>query len=413
MKTILLINVFGGIGGAGQSFLHIVDSIDTDKLRPVVYSPASPPMMAELLRERGVEVITSAKRLPPYLHYSGVSVTKLNLLFYPRSLSILLRGIRELRRIVRQVRPDIVMVNSMTHAWVGPFIPKDIVRVCFVRETYLDTPLNLRTNLIKRWLARSFDKVVFISDYDMKRTRGLREGQGVVIADSIRIDGESYDTGDAKEKLGLLRSDRHILFVGGFDRIKGGEILVEALARIADPGVKVLFLPVNPSGTSTILKIKTLLGLNFEKRIRDLISRHQLEDRILMFPSQANMDDFYKAADLVVFPSKYPHQARPAFEAGAMRKTIVMSRFAATFENVRDGHNGLYFKPGDAEDLARCIGRILSDDTLRKTLGDNNFIEAKKNHDLSDFDRRVDALINELFEKSGKTRPDDIKGAQK
>lgn len=410
MKTILLINVFGGIGGAGQSFLHIVDSIDTEKLRPVVYSPATPPVMADLLRKRGIEVITSLKPLPLYVHYSGASVTRLNLLFYVRSLTILLRGIPELKRIIRKVRPDIVMVNSMTHAWVGPLLPKDIVRVCFVRETYLDTPLNLRTNLIKRWLVRSFDKVVFISDYDMRRTPGLREGQGVVIKDSVRVDGAPYDALASREKLGLRPSGKYILFMGGFDRIKGGEVLMKALALIGDPDVKVLFLPVNPSGTSAILKIKTLLGLNFEKRIRDLISRHHLEDRVIMFPSQANMDDFYKAADAVVFPSKYPHQARPAFESGAMRKPVVMSRYEATFENVRDGYNGLYFKPGDAGDFARCIVKVLTDDALRATLGENNYQETKANHDLKDFKRQIGALMSGLFEKSEKTRRDDTGG---
>ncbi len=398
MKKVLLINVYGGIGGAGQSFLDIVDSIDQTKFRLIVYSPAAPPAMAELLKSRGIEVITSDKPLPKYVHYSGASVTKLNMLFYIRSLSILTRGISELRKIIGQVRPDIIAVNSMTHAWVGPCIGKTIARICFVRETYLNTPLNLRTNLLKHWLVNHFEKVVFISEYDMRNTKGLKEDQGIVIRDSIRVTGEPYNMYGYREKLGLSLSDKYVLFVGGFDRIKGGDVLMNAISQIEDKSIKVLFLPVNPPIASLLRSIKTLLGLNYEKRIRDLIAKLRLENRILMFPPQTKVDDFYRAADVVVFPSKYPHQARPAFEAGAMRKTIIMSRFEATFENVRDSYNGLYFKAGDARDLAQCITRVLRDDSLRKMLEENNSVEALKNHNIMDFRIKIDALMNEFFD---------------
>jgi glycosyltransferase involved in cell wall biosynthesis len=402
LKKILLINVYGGIGGAGQSFLDIVDSIDQTKFQLVVYSPATPSAMTELLKARGIEVITSEKPLPKYVHYSGASVTKLNLLFFWRSISILMRGIPELKRIILQVKPDYVAVNSMTHAWVGPRIGKGIVKICFVRETYLNTPLNLRTNLLKHWLVRHFDKVVFISDYDMRNTKGLKANQGIVIRDSIKATGEPYDTREAKEKLNLNTADKHVLFMGGFDRIKGGDVLMKAMSQIKDDGIKVLFLPVRPAGTSTLLTIKTLLGLNYEKRIRNLIERYNLENKILMYPPQSNMDDFYKAADVVVFPSKYPHQARPVFEAGVMRKTIVISRFEATGEHVKDNYNGLYFTPGDANDLARCILQVLKDDSLRKLLEDNNYTEAMMNHNLLNFSKKIDAVFNEFYDDTGR-----------
>lgn len=398
MKKILLINVYGGIGGAGQSFLDIVDSIDQTKFRLTVYSPATPPAMTALLRKRGIEVITSDKPLPKYVHYSGASVTKLNLLFYIRSLSIITRGFSELKKIIRQVKPDYVAVNSMTHAWVGPRIGKSIIKICFVRETYLNTTLNLRTRLLKHWLVKHFDKVVFISDYDMINTQGLRANQGVVIRDSIKATGDPYDTHEAKEKLNLNTADRYVLFMGGFDRIKGGDVLMKAMSKIEDGSIKLLFLPVSPPSTSLLRKIKTLLGLNYEKRIRSLIAKHNLENKILMYSPQSNMDDFYKAADVVVFPSKYPHQARPVFEAGVMRKTIVISRFEATGEHVKDNYNGLYFAPGDANDLARCILQVLKDESLRKTLEDNNFAEAMKNHNFLNFSKKIDAVFNEFYD---------------
>lgn len=410
MKKVLFVNVFGGIGGAGQSLLDIVDSMDRTKFQLIVYSPASPPAMADLLRERGIEVITSEKPLPLYNHYSGASVTKLNLLFYIRSLAILTRGIPALRKIVSAVKPDYVAVNSMTHAWTGPYIGKGIVKICFVRETYLNTPLNLRTNLLKHWLVRYFDKVVFISDYDMNKTKGLKANQGVVIKDSIKASEGSYDMPDAKEKLHLNPSDKHILFMGGFDRIKGGDVLMRALSQIDDSGVKVLFLPVRPASASLQVKIKNLLGLNYETRIRNLIAKYRLENRVVMFAPQANMGDFYKAADVVVFPSKYPHQARPVFEAGMMRKTIVISRFDATDENMKDHYNGLSFTPGDETDLAKCIVQVLKDDVLRKKLEENNYKEAMENHNLLNFSKKIDAVFNEFYDDTGRADTLPAKG---
>jgi len=399
MKTVLIINSYGGIGGAGQSLLDIIDSMDKEKFCPIIYCPSTPTMMSEILKSKGIQVVTAAKPLPMYAHYSGASLTKLNFLFWSRTCAIFIYGISELKKLVNKVNPDYVVVNSMTYAWVGPFISNDITKICFHRETYMNTLLNFRTNILKHLLVKYFDKVVFISEFDMKNTTRLKEKQGTVIKDSIKISDDIYSLHDAKESMNLCPTDKHILFTGGFNRIKGGDILVKAMSKIGDRKIKVLFLPVNMTVSSKLLFLKSILGLNYERKIMKMIKKYHLEDRIIMYPPQKEMDSFYKAADLVVFPSKYPHQARPVFEAGVMKKTIIMSRYVETNENVKDFYNGLYFKANDLDEFVKCIYRILNDKALRRKLEENNYTETVANHNLVDFKYKIDAVLNEFYEK--------------
>jgi len=53
----------------------------------------------------------------------------------------------------------------------------------------------------------------------------------------------------------------------------------------------------------------------------------------------------------------------------AAGRAIVASRLGQVAEVIVDGESGLLFKPGDVEDLVRCIRRLREDSRLRLALG--------------------------------------------
>jgi starch synthase len=85
-----------------------------------------------------------------------------------------------------------------------------------------------------------------------------------------------------------------------------------------------------------------------------------------------DLPDLYRAADVVVFPTVWRTEGfgLVAAEAMACGTAVVASRVGAIPEVVEDGVTGLLVTPDDEQDLARGISRVLSDEPLRRRLGE-------------------------------------------
>ena len=107
------------------------------------------------------------------------------------------------------------------------------------------------------------------------------------------------------------------------------------------------------------------------------------------------MSPFYAAADIVIFPSTEPHQARPVYEAGASCKPCVISDFPNTAEFAKDGVNVLTFRPGDAKALADCVER-LCDRQLYYSLANNGHDMCEKYHNIETLGREIRELLQSI-----------------
>ena len=69
---------------------------------------------------------------------------------------------------------------------------------------------------------------------------------------------------------------------------------------------------------------------------------------------------FYKEANIIVFPSTKPHQARPIYEAGISNKPIIISDFNETKEFAINEYNVFTFKNGNNKSLLQTIEKVLN-----------------------------------------------------
>jgi glycosyltransferase involved in cell wall biosynthesis len=79
---------------------------------------------------------------------------------------------------------------------------------------------------------------------------------------------------------------------------------------------------------------------------------------------------------LAGFPTKL-------LEYMACRRAVVAPRRAAVEEIVRDGVDGLLFDPGDPDDLAAKLGRLLDDERLRDRLAEAGYERVRARHPAS------------------------------
>lgn len=111
---------------------------------------------------------------------------------------------------------------------------------------------------------------------------------------------------------------------------------------------------------------------------------------------EAWIAEAYRAADIVVYPSRAETSPLAIIEAFATGRPVVATRVGGVGELVEDGRNGLLVEKGDAAAFAAAIRRLLDDRDLLHAMGAEALADARARHDL---DRVVDewlALYREL-----------------
>ncbi|MGK2910282.1 MAG: glycosyltransferase family 4 protein [Sphingobium sp.] len=147
-----------------------------------------------------------------------------------------------------------------------------------------------------------------------------------------------------------------IAFLGLLGKRKGTDVLIEALSIL----------------TERRLPFHAVLAGNGD--VEDAIAQAQalgIADRIA-FPGwvgEAEADALLNKADIFVLPSRAENQPVSILEAMARALPVVATRVGAIPEQVDDGDSGLLVDPGDAQQLADAIARLIESPGLRKTMG--------------------------------------------
>ena len=106
-----------------------------------------------------------------------------------------------------------------------------------------------------------------------------------------------------------------------------------------------------------------------EVRLRALIAEHELDNVVHFLGEMEDTASVFAALDVAVVPSV---QTEPfgcvVSEAMAAGTAVVGSRAGGIAEQIVAGESGLLFAPGDAEDLALQLGRLLGDSAFRQLL---------------------------------------------
>lgn len=86
--------------------------------------------------------------------------------------------------------------------------------------------------------------------------------------------------------------------------------------------------------------------------------------------SQEELPAYYRAADICVVPSLVQEGwATVAIEAMAAGRPVVASRIGGLQFMVSDGAAGLLFEPGNVEEMAGCLERLLEEPESRRRMG--------------------------------------------
>jgi len=163
----------------------------------------------------------------------------------------------------------------------------------------------------------------------------------------------------ARQSLDIKDDQVMLLMVGTICSRKGQLDLVRALRRLEPiiAGRVRCFLVGDPVG-------------QYACDVRRAIGRcgKQWEGRITLLPETEDVAQFYRAADVFVCCSRVESYPRVTQEAMALGLPVITTPVYGLAEQVQDGVNGLHHEPGNLDQLAQAITKLVADDGLRKRM---------------------------------------------
>ncbi|MER6333691.1 D-inositol-3-phosphate glycosyltransferase [Streptomyces sp. NPDC001034] len=156
----------------------------------------------------------------------------------------------------------------------------------------------------------------------------------------------------ARARLGLPRDAFIPLFAGRIQPLKGPDILVHSIAALLreSPGLRRRLLVPVIGGLSGA-------GLRAPGELRELCARLGLLDVVSCRPAapQGKLADWYRAADVLVMPSRSESFGLVALEAQACGTPVLAAAVGGLPAAVRDGLTGLLVRGHDPDDYARAL----------------------------------------------------------
>lgn len=262
------------------------------------------------------------------------------------------------------------------------------------------------------WLVRAADQVGVLS-YDHARSSYLapylESNPGKFTELPNGVDTEIFQPKAKDEELMRLNKisvqDKVIIFVGGLDRqhyFKGVPVLLRAFQKlpvnyfpnVLEGGAKRGVLQELRGEAKLLIVGDGDLRPEFESQAAEL----RIRDRVIFTGWVKNEDlpKYYSLADVFVLPStaKTESFGIVVAEAQACAKAAVVADWPGVRATLLDNQTGYLVKPGDAEDLASKLKRLLNDEKLCRAFGEAGRANVSAKYDW----RKILARLQEIYQ---------------
>jgi D-inositol-3-phosphate glycosyltransferase len=207
-------------------------------------------------------------------------------------------------------------------------------------------------------------------DEQFRRHYGHPAGRTTIV--SPGVEHAFFGPGDqagARRAMGLPDGP-FLLFVGRIQPLKGVDVAVETLARVRDRRTRLVVVG-GASGAE---------GDGEVRRIRELIDRLGVAHRVLFVPPQPHhiLSSYYRAADVVLVPSRSESFGLVALEAGACGVPVVASAVGGLLTLVDHGVSGYLVPDRSPEAFAAHVDDLLASPSLAASVGFEAHVRASR-----------------------------------
>ncbi|MGW0629530.1 glycosyltransferase family 4 protein [Streptomyces sp. NPDC002758] len=302
---------------------------------------------------------------------------------------LLVRETAQVREVVRRVRPDLVHVHSAKAGLAGRLAVRGRIPTVFQPHAWsfeaVEGTLAALSQFWERHAARWSDRVVCVSDAE--RRTGERAGitaRWTVVRNGVDL--THHQPGPAEEARAVLPVVRNlpagtllVVCAGRLCRQKGQDVLLRAWDTVTArfPDARLVLVGEGPEYS----QLRATTGPS-----------------VLFAGHAADTAPWYRAADLVVLPSRWEGMALAPLEAMACGRPVVVTDTDGARESLPPGHDTYCLVPREEPGaLARALVRLLGDGQLRATLGRQAQDHARTAYDVRHTAEAVTKLYRELL----------------
>lgn len=163
--------------------------------------------------------------------------------------------------------------------------------------------------------------------------------------------------------------EKVMLFVGRFDRHKGGDLVIDAFRLIAAQDKDVCLHFVGPDRGLLNNGVLISLPQYIEQTIQDVSIRARI--KVLGQQNAEEIRLHRRTALVTVIASRYENFPMTLLEAISLGCPVVATAVGGIKEVIKDGINGLLVERVQAENLAEKVFELLNNHSLRESLSQN------------------------------------------
>ncbi len=341
IRVLFLTSLLDTLGGSEKNIAVLVRHLPRDRFESYVFAL------------KGGETLNAIKAEGVYGEEVG-----LDAIF---SLRGLVKGIA-LLRFLRERKIDILVTyHEDADLWGGVIGRLARLPVLLSSKRDMGYQINRKQRLAYRVVNGFFHRYVAVSEAvkrEIARTQDVPESKFEVIYSGIAMNGgaDGGKTRYVHDLLGVPRGRRLVGMVASFRPVKGQEFFVRAAARVLERFRDVEFVIVGSKETAYFDKVWAIVQeLGIGEKVHCLGNRNDVP---LILPS----------LDVFVLSSLHEGFSNALLEAMATGLPVIAPASGGNPEIV-DANTGILFLPGDAEDLAKAVLRLLENDGEARELG--------------------------------------------
>ncbi len=279
-----------------------------------------------------------------------------------------LQATRELRIALRDYKPDAVHLNSSKIGIIGSLaarraqVPRIVYRIggwAFLEDL---SPL-------KKWLYRSAeiftarfkDIIICVNpdDAEIAKRYGIKPRTEIrCVPNGINTDSMLTQLYTREEARRILKANDHFIFgtIANFYPAKNLPNYIEACAIVAVKNPEARFVIIGDGEERAL--------------IENAIQKYNVKNKIILAGAREDADRLYSAFDAFVLPSSKEGMSWALLKAMACGLPCIATDVGAA-KWMLDQNTGLLVKPADTNGLATSMQEIITNKSLRTTLGEN------------------------------------------
>lgn len=282
-------------------------------------------------------------------------------------LSIGVRKISELSKIIDKIKPDITNTFILsggvygTLAWKKEKYGKLFVTVNNpVLYPGVSTKGRLLYPRMYRFMSKYTSAFLVKSDQVREEVDNVIRHKKPVISIKNGVDFHIFDKNkeypDFRDKLGIGKADIVITNVAALDIRKGQRYLIEAAIEVREEYPIQVFI----------------IGEgNLEKELKALVKKRDAEEYIHFLGHRSDINYILAKTDIFILPSIHEGLPNSLMEAMAMGLPCIATDVGGVRQLIDSGDKGIVIKPEFSTEIVDGIRNLLSDKNKMETIGAN------------------------------------------